>query len=391
MKRLVALSLAGGALMLVVVVTALATASGSTGSGAPGTGAITNPPAALTTPPATKPKFITVRVWSGAYQKAFAKTAGAAFTKATGVQIHWDTTDEFVSYQKLDQEIRAGKRPDADASMQAQQRAYLDAVRGLTLPISTVVAPNARKANAQVAAPEGTPAGAKAWAYMNPYTVTITFVVRKDKVNPSAVQKWSDLANPKFAHSIVFDQIYSTTAFAMAKSLGIDPAKNAPASLDPVWQKIKALRPNLASLGSGADVTTALSNGNATIGVTCSCNVVAAINAGTPLTMVAPRDGGYEVADAYYIHKNIPAANYYYAELFANYLYADATQSFLAKDQALVPTVSTATVPAYMKAQPRVFPLTSAQVKAAKMVIAPIPVMARYDTPWQTAFEAAIK
>ena len=107
--------------------------------------------------------------------------------------------------------------------------------------------------------------------------------------------------------------------------------------------------------------------------------------------MVAPRDGGYEVADSYYIHKNIPAANYYYAELFANYLYANATQSYLANDQALVPTVASAAIPAYMKAQPHLFPRTAAQVKSANMVIAPIPVMARYDAQWQTSFEAAIK
>lgn len=79
------------------------------------------------------------------------------------------------------------------------------------------------------------------------------------------------------------------------------------------------------------------------------------------------------------------------AELFANYLYSDATQAYLAKDQALVPTVASAPIPAYMKKQPRLFPRTAAEVKAAKMVIAPIPLMARYDAPWQTSFEAAIK
>jgi spermidine/putrescine-binding protein len=275
--------------------------------------------------------------------------------------------------------------------MQAQQRAYLDTVRGLTLPISAKVAPNALKANFLVAAPQGTRAHAQTWAYMNPYTVTIGFVVRKDKVNPNEVQKWSDLANSKFSHSIVFDQIYSTTAFALARAMGVNPANNPPSSLDPVWNRIKSLRPNLASLGNGADVTTALTNGTATIGVTCTCNAVAAIKSGTPLQLVAPRDGGYEVADSYYIHKNIPPANYYYAELFANYLYTNATQSFLASDQALVPTVASASIPGYMKAQPLLFPRTAAQVKAAKMVVAPISLMARYDAPWQSAFEAAIK
>jgi putative spermidine/putrescine transport system substrate-binding protein len=374
-----------------VIVAAVGLASASAASAPPGIKAITNPPAALTTPPATKPKYITIRVWSGAYQKAFAASVGAQFTKATGVAIHWDTSDEFVSYQKIDKEIRAGSRPEADASMQAQQRAYLDAARGLTLPISAKVAPNMLKATRAIAAPEGTPAGATTWAYANPYSVTVTFVVNSAKVNPALLTKWSDLSNPKFKHSVVFDQIYSSTAIPLAKSMGIDVTKGAPGNLDPVWARIKALRPQLASIGSGSDVTTALTNGTATIGVTCTCNAVAALQAGKKIKLVVPKDGMYIVADAYYIHKNIPPANYYYAQLFANYLYSNATQSYLAKDQALVPTVSTATVPAYMKAQPDAFPLTAAEIASAHGIVAPIPVMAHYDTQWQVAFENAIK
>ena len=74
-----------------------------------------------------------IRAYSGGYQAAMAKSAGKQFTAATGVKVRWDTTDEFVSFNKIDQEIRAGQRPDVDASLQAQQRAYLDAARGLTL------------------------------------------------------------------------------------------------------------------------------------------------------------------------------------------------------------------------------------------------------------------
>ncbi len=131
--------------------------SSSSGGGAstvpaPKTGvaAITSPPEALTTPPAKKPAFITIRAYSGGYETAMAQSAGKEFTAATGVKVRWDTTDEFVSFNKIDQEIRAGQRPDVDASLQAQQRAYLDAARGLTLPISTH-SPNALKANRTVA------------------------------------------------------------------------------------------------------------------------------------------------------------------------------------------------------------------------------------------------
>jgi putative spermidine/putrescine transport system substrate-binding protein len=385
-----ALVLGAAAATATAVLTGLAIA-GNSANNPPGLSAITNPPAAVTTAPKIKPKYITVRVWSGPYQKAFAVTVARQFTKATGVGVHWDTTDELVSYQKIAQEIRSGIRPEADASMQAQQRAYLDAVRGLTLPISTKVAPNMTRGIFAIAAPEGTPKAAQTWAYANPYSVTVSLVVNTAKVNPKLLTKWSDLFSPKYRHSIVLDQTFWSTAFPLAKAMGIDWTKNPPRSMDPVWKRIKTLRPNLAALGNGQDITTALTNGNASIAVTCTCNVISAISSGAKLALVVPRDGMFMVADAYYIHKGIPAGNYYYAQLFANYLYSAQTQAYLAKDQGLVPSVPGTPVPQYMKDQPRAFPLTAAEIKAANGVVAPIPLIARYNDQWQLAFENAIK
>jgi spermidine/putrescine-binding protein len=372
--------------------------SGSGGGGAstvpaPKTGvaAITSPPAALTKPPAQKPAFITIRAYSGGYETAMAQSVGKQFTAATGVKVRWDTTDEFVSFNKIDQEIRAGQRPDVDASLQAQQRAYLDAARGLTLPISTTLAPNALKANRAVATPPGTPASATTWAYMNPYSVTVAFIVNPKLVDPKTLTSWNVLTQPRFKKSLIFDQIYSSTAFGMAHAMGVNPADNPPSSLDPVWARIKKIQPNLVVLGSNTDVTTALSQGTGKIAITCTCAYNDAVSAGTNLVLVAPKDGLYEVADAYYIHKGIPAANYYYAQVFANYLYTAQTQAILAKQQSLIPSVAGAELPDFMAKQPEVFPVTEAQQKAANVVPAPIALMARNDLPWQTAFENAIK
>ncbi len=382
--------------------TSNSSAGGGSGSGssggastvsAPKTGvaAITSPPAALTKPPANKPAFITIRAYSGGYEAAMAKSAGKQFTAATGVKVRWDTTDEFVSFNKLDQEIRAGQRPDVDASLQAQQRAYLDAARGLTLPISTALVPNALKANRAVATPPGTPASATTWAYMNPYSVSVAFIVNPKLVDSKTLTSWNVLTQPRFRKSLIFDQIYSSTAFGMAHAMGVNPASNPPSSLDPVWNRIKQIRPNLVVLGSNTDVTTALSQGTGKVAITCSCAYNDAVSAGTNLRLVAPKDGLYEVADAYYIHKGIPAANYYYAQVFANYLYTTQTQALLAKEQSLIPSVPGTTLPDFMAKQPEVFPVTEAQQKSANVVQAPIALMARNDLPWQTAFENAIK
>ena len=333
----------------------------------------------MTTPPKVKPKFITIRVWGGAYEAALQPTA-KRFEAATGVAVHYDDADEFVSYAKLDKQIRAGERPSDDASLQAQQRAYLDSERGLTLPISAKVAPNMLKANFPIAAPQGTKAGATTWAYANPYSVTVAFAVRTDKVNPADVQTWSDIFKPEFAHSLVVDQIYSSTAFGLVSRWASTPPREPRPASTRCGRSSTASSRTSPCLEGSTDVSTALANGTGTVGITCTCNVVTSTGVTPGITLVAPKDGMYMVADGYYIHKNIPAANYYYAQLFANYLYSPQTQADLAAGQATVPTVPGVKVPAYMTAQPDVFPLTTAEIKAAHAVVAPIPVMAQYDT-----------
>ena len=86
--------------------------------------------------PTTKPDRLVIRIWSGDQEKVYADTAAKMFTEDTGIPIVWDTTDEAVSYAKLNQEISSGQRPSADASFNAQQRAYTNAARGWTIPIN---------------------------------------------------------------------------------------------------------------------------------------------------------------------------------------------------------------------------------------------------------------
>ena len=338
--------------------------------------------------PATKPDRLVIRIWAGDQEKVYAETAGKAFTDATGIPIVWDTTDEAVSYAKLNQEISAGQRPSADASFNAQQRAFTNAARGWTIPINPELAPNLTKVIAETAAPPDTTDGA--WNYVNPYTLSVPFIVRTDKVDPASIRTWDDLFKPELSQSLAVDTIYSSTAFGFAQSLGVDPAQNPPAGMDPVWARISELRPNLAQLGSNADVVTALTNGSVKMAISNTGSGIQAQNAGAPIALVAPSDGLYVVGDAYYIHKGIPDANAYYAQVFANYLLDPAVQSEVADKLGLVPVNPEATVPAYMADNPAVFPRSAEDLAAVKAIVAPIPLMAKNDEAWQKAFDSAI-
>lgn len=341
-----------------------------------------------TAEPAAKPDRLVIRIWSGDQEKVYADTAGAKFTKDTGIPIVWDTTGEAVSYAKLNQEMSSGQRPSVDASFNAQQRAFTNAARGWTVPISPELAPNLTKVTAETAAPPNTKDGA--WNYVNPYTLTVPFIVRTDKVDPATVKSWDDLFKPELAQSLAVDTIYSSTAFGFAQQMGIDPANNPPAGMDPVWARISELRPNLAQLGSNADVVTALTTGSVKVAISNTGSGIQAQNAGAPIALVAPSSGIYVVGDAYYIHKGIPDENAYYAQVFANYLLDPEVQTEVADKLGLIPVNPEATVPAYMSDNPGVFPRTAKDLAAVKAIVAPIELMAKNDEAWQKAFDGAI-
>lgn len=361
------------------------TACGSSGENTAASGtASTRAPAE----PATKPERLVIRIWSGDQEQVYAETAAAKFTADTGIPIVWDTTDEAVSYTKLNQEMSSNQRPSADASFNAQQRAYTNAARGWTIPLNPELVPNLAKITKETAAPPDHSDGP--WAYVNPYTLSVPLIVRTDKIDPAAIKTWDDLFKPELQQSLAVDTIYSSTAFGFAQSMGIDPADNPPAGMDPVWDRISGLRPNLAQLGSNADIVTALTNGSVKVAISNTGSGIQAQNAGAPVALVAPSDGLYVIGDAYYIHKGVPDENAYYAQVFANYLLDPEVQSAVADKLGLIPVNPDASVPDYMADNVAVFPRTADDLAAVRAIVAPVPLMAKNDEAWQKAYDAAI-
>ena len=278
--------------------------------------------------PATKPDRLVIRIWSGDQQKVYADTAAKKFTAATGIPIVWDTTDEAVSYAKLNQEISSGQRPSADASFNAQQRAYTNAARGWTIPIDPQLAPNLAKVTAETAAPpdnKGDPGSTSTRTRSRCRSSSAP-----TRSIPNRYRHGTTCSSPNCPeHRRRHDLLEHRVRVRPINGRGPrqEPARRA---WTPSGPSIGGLKPNLAQLGSNADVVTALTNGSVKVAISNTGSGIAAQNAGAPVEIVAPNDGIYVVGDSYYIHKGIPAANAYYAQVFANYLLDPAVQSVVA-------------------------------------------------------------
>lgn len=345
--------------------------------------------AAVAGVPDTKPSSLTVRIWAGPLKDGIAESCGRSFTQKTGIPIKWDTSDEGAIHTKVNNAIRAGERPPVDVSFQLQTRGYLSGVQDLVVPISPAVAPNLNAVNASVSKPPELPSE-NGWAYANVYSFMIPVIVRTDRVDPASITSWEDLFDPRFKDAIEWDAQYASTAFSIAKMLGVTPDADDASSMDPVWAKIATAKPNIAILGDDAASVKALVSGEVDLSIHGVFDKIEAEEAGAPVANVVPDEGALLLGDAVYIHKGIPDDSAYYAQVFINECLSAEQQTKIADSLGVIPVNPDATVPAYMTEEPRVFPVTEDQI-AASAIVAPIPAMAKNQDAWQASFDQAVK
>jgi putative spermidine/putrescine transport system substrate-binding protein len=345
---------------------------------------------AVTEDPGTKPDELIIRIWGGGLQEGIEETCGNSFTESTGIPIKWDTSDEGAIHTKVNNAIRAGERPPVDASFQLVTRGYLNGVQGgLNIPISPKVATNLDVVTESVAKPPVLPSD-DGWEYTNVYGFMVPVIIRTDRVNEGDITTWEDLFDPRYKDAIEWDSQYASTAFAIARLLDVEVDADDPSSMDPVWEKIATAKPNIAILGDDAASVKALTEGEVDVSIHGIFNKIEAEEAGAPVANVVPEEGALLLGDAFYIHAGIPDDVAYYSQVFINECLGAEQQTNIADTLGVIPVNPEATLPDYMEAEPRVFPVTAEQV-AESAIVAPIAAMAQNQDEWQAAFDEAVK
>lgn len=361
-----------------------------TGESAGGDGTQEATPEEAAVKPATKPDRLKVRFAGSDYGKLMERTVVSQFEEEFGIPVTIDNTDEYTSFAKNDQAIEAGQRPPVDCQIQNQPYAYLDSIHEFALPISPEVAPNLNSIE-PVAKPTGLPLNDDGtWPYVGIYQLSVPFVEDADAISADQVTSWLDLKDPSLHRSIAIDGAYQSTAFGIAKALGVEVTED-PASLDPVWEFLSEIKDNQAVLGTSVDTVRALTSGQVKLAITPPLDGISAEKEGVKIRFVPPKEGMVVVTDSFYINANIPQNVYYYCQKFANVMLEPQVQAEWADTLGLVPVNGDAKVPAFMSQHPDVFPITEQQIEEANGFRAPVPLQARNQEVWQTEFENALK
>jgi putative spermidine/putrescine transport system substrate-binding protein len=332
--------------------------------------------------PAKTPDSIIVRNWGDPWRSFYRDNVAKPFTARTGVAVKWDLTDQFPIMAKARAKIRAGQRPPVDAQMNQATQGFLAWVQKLSIAVDPRIATTLKDTNPAIAKAGG---GQPGYTFVGMYSYSTPLIYRTDKF-PNGITSWLDLWDSKNVKHIGVCQTYACFTYPLAKILKINPVTD---NMAPVWAKLRELRPNIYGILDEPQRVNGLVSGNLWAVPGLVGDGLAARKAGAPIGFAVPREGMVIDRDIYFVHRNIPPENQYYAQLFVNYLVGASEQTKMAAELGVPPVNLKSKLPALMKQIPDAFPVTPAQIK--KNIVLPVRAAARNFENWQAQYNRAVK
>lgn len=335
--------------------------------------------ASATRVPKTKPDKLVVRAWGDPWSTNIQKYAGKAFTDETGIKVEYDLSDAGEIQAKVKRALAAGRRPPVDIVYTIATQAYTADVQKLLVPLDPEIVTNFESLTAP-----GKPVNGTTYANLYSYSMPVIFNSKETSFAEGA--SWAELADPKYRGGLCAGIGFQAMVYPYAKMLGLDLATD---DLQPVWDQIAKLQPNVSVVGDDTVFIETMKSGDSTIGSALVGDALAIKDGGVDVKWVVPKEGAGLLADSMYVCRGLPDDVAYYAQVFINTVIDPKLQSQWCEKVGAVPTNKDAKPAKFMLGDPA-FPFTDEEIEKYA-IPEPVAVVAENFDAWNTEYSAVIK
>lgn len=324
-----------------------------------------------------KPNKIIIRTWGDPWKSTYADGAGASFTAKTGIPVEFDVTGFSEIQTKVQQAVAAGQRPPVDAVLTIEERAFAAAAQGISVSMDRNILSNLSQLSSVALPADG------GTNYVSASTYSQPLVYAPDRADLKAGMSWGDIWDSKYEGRLFVTDTPSSLLMPVAAMLGLDVETD---DLQPVWDKIAELRPNIAATGDEEEFLSGIDGGEFDVGITLAATALEAEG----LKWVTPKEGSTVSTEAFWVPTGLPEETTYWTQVFINETLAAENQTLIAENLGEVPTNLGAALPAFMLDDPATFPFTEEDIAKFALVF-PVEAGARNNDEWQAAYTAAIQ
>ncbi|GAA4164934.1 ABC transporter substrate-binding protein [Shinella granuli] len=269
-----------------------------------------------------KPAEIIVRAWGGSWVDALKAGVSDSFTKATGIAVRHDLTEDNEIQPKVWAAVAQKRVPPIHVNWDTTTNATKSALRGVTEDLSDL--PNL-KDTTELAKP----VGLDGYPIVNTYGYVYVLAYRPSAFPNGAPKSWKDLLDPKLKGRIALYNDGIGFHFP-AQVAGGGKLEDIPGNMQPAWDFISKIKEQQPLLGEDPDFTTWFQKGEIDAACTISTNAREAKKNGIELAWVVPEEGAKFDTDGLWIPKGLPENELYWAKQYINHaLTREAQQVWL--------------------------------------------------------------
>ena len=258
-----------------------------------------------------KPAEIIVRAWGGVWVDALKAGVSDPFTKATGISVRHDLTEDNEIQPKVWAAVEQGRVPPINVNWDTTVNATKSALHGVTEDLSDLP-------NLAGVLPLAKPEGLTGVPLVNVYAYVYVLAYREEAFPDGAPASWDALLDPKFKGRVA---LYNDGIgmHAPAVIAGGGKLADIPDHMQPAWDWFTKLKAQAPLLGEDPDFTAWFQNGEIDVACTISSNAREARKNGIKVDWTVPKEGATMDTDCLWIPKGLPEADLYWTKQYVNY------------------------------------------------------------------------
>ncbi|HEX2085715.1 MAG TPA: extracellular solute-binding protein [Solirubrobacteraceae bacterium] len=243
---------------------------------------------------------LTVCAWGGIWGSALREAVSGPFTERTGIPVRHAPHVGLALPGELVEATGAGRRPPFDVVWSNAVPALRAARRGLCDPLSPGEVPNLLALG-----PRARPAGFEGWPVVLAYVVLYVLVFRRAAFAGRRPESWEELLDPAHRGRVA---IYpdGNGIHPVAQVLGGGDPREIPRAMEPCWEVLRRLRPQVRELAYSVGMEESLRRGDLTLCFRALPNALGFRAAGVDVDWAAPREGVPDTADALWVPRGLP-------------------------------------------------------------------------------------
>ncbi|WP_176819484.1 extracellular solute-binding protein, partial [Halopenitus persicus] len=258
-----------------------------------------------------KPDTLVVRAWGGSWQEALDQAVAQPFSEDTGITVEYDNTEGEVMHGKIRTAINQGRTPPVHVNWATTPYCYRAYAQDLSQELDQDVVSNL---SSLLAATQ--PDTETDWPYVNLYSYVYSLSYNTDTISETPAS-WTKLWNDEWDDSI---GLFSDGGGFIPVVAEITDTELGPAeSMEPVWDKIRELKPNVGALGDTASISQSLRSGETPMVCQTAATAYNLKTDGAPVDFTVPEEGALAQRDGMYIPKNLDPGQTYWGQKFINY------------------------------------------------------------------------